>query len=190
MQINEDKTPKTLRDNTQFMRKLTWVLLVLCTPVGIAFLFIYFKDYSKSKKIKISAAFAVWYIVVIACTPQSASNNSRDKQIAQNTTTEAYTEETTPEESTTELITEETTVVETTQETTTPAPTTTETTTAAPVETTQAETAPPQTERQVWVSGSGKKYHSDPYCSNMSSPYQISLSDAQAQGYEPCKKCY
>lgn len=185
MQINEDKTPKSLRDNTQFMRKLTWVLLVLCTPVGIAFLFIYFNDYSKSKKIKISAAFSVWYIVVIACTPHSASNNSRDKQIAQNTTTEAYTEETTPEESTTELITEETTIVETTQEATT-----TETTTAAPVETTQAETTPSQTERQVWVSGSGKKYHSDPYCSNMDSPYQISISDAQAQGYEPCKKCY
>ena len=41
----------------------------------------------------------------------------------------------------------------------------------------------------VWVSISGKKYHSKPTCSNMKSPGQISLEDAQKQGYEPCKKC-
>ena len=47
-----------------------------------------------------------------------------------------------------------------------------------------------QQETMVWVSATGKKYHSRSGCSNMSNPSQISKSDAQAQGYEPCKKCY
>lgn len=45
-------------------------------------------------------------------------------------------------------------------------------------------------EEMVWVSGSGNKYHSNPNCSNMKNPSQITLSEAQARGKEPCKKCY
>lgn len=47
-----------------------------------------------------------------------------------------------------------------------------------------------QNETMVWVSGNGSRYHSNSNCSNMSSPSEISLSDAEASGYEPCKKCY
>lgn len=61
--------------------------------------------------------------------------------------------------------------------------------TAAPTAT-QAPTSSDQQETMVWVSDSGKKYHSRSGCSNMSNPHQISLSDAQAQGYTPCKKCH
>lgn len=61
--------------------------------------------------------------------------------------------------------------------------------TAAPAAT-QAPSSSDHQETMVWVSGSGKKYHSNSSCSNMSNPHQISLSDAQAQGYTPCKKCY
>lgn len=39
-------------------------------------------------------------------------------------------------------------------------------------------------------SGNGTKYHSNPNCSRMKNPIEISLSDAQAQGYGPCSKCY
>ena len=39
-------------------------------------------------------------------------------------------------------------------------------------------------------SGNGTKYHSNPNCSNMKNPIEISLSEAEARGYEPCKKCY
>ena len=44
----------------------------------------------------------------------------------------------------------------------------------------------------VWIAGSGngKKYHSYSGCSNMKNPVEISLSDAEVRGYEPCKKCY
>lgn len=42
----------------------------------------------------------------------------------------------------------------------------------------------------VWISGSGKKYHSNPNCSNMKNPWQVTIGEAQAQGRTPCKKCY
>lgn len=42
----------------------------------------------------------------------------------------------------------------------------------------------------VWVSKSGSKYHSDPSCSGMKNPSQISRSEAESKGYTPCKRCY
>lgn len=42
----------------------------------------------------------------------------------------------------------------------------------------------------VWISGSGKKYHSSASCSNMKNPTQVSLEDAQSQGRTACSKCY
>ena len=42
----------------------------------------------------------------------------------------------------------------------------------------------------VWVTSNGSKYHSKSSCSNMQSPRQISLENAQKQGYTACKKCY
>lgn len=42
----------------------------------------------------------------------------------------------------------------------------------------------------VWISGSGKKYHSKASCSGMKNPTEVSLSDAQAAGRTACSKCY
>lgn len=42
----------------------------------------------------------------------------------------------------------------------------------------------------VWISQTGSKYHSDPSCSGMKSPSQISLAEAESRGYTPCKRCY
>lgn len=44
-------------------------------------------------------------------------------------------------------------------------------------------------ERTVWVTGSGKKYHFSSSCSNMSSPRSIPISEARAKGYTACDKC-
>ena len=41
----------------------------------------------------------------------------------------------------------------------------------------------------VWVSKTGKKYHSNPSCSNMNSPRQITREEAEKEGYTPCSKC-
>lgn len=44
----------------------------------------------------------------------------------------------------------------------------------------------------VYVAGSGKgsRYHSTPDCSQMKDPIALSLQEAEAQGYTPCKRCY
>ena len=45
-------------------------------------------------------------------------------------------------------------------------------------------------EKTVYITANGKKYHSNPNCSNMKSPKAITLSKAESSGYTPCKKCY
>lgn len=42
----------------------------------------------------------------------------------------------------------------------------------------------------VWIPRTGSKYHSYAGCSNMKNPSCVSLSQAQAWGYAPCKKCW
>lgn len=218
MQINENKPKRSIRDNKELMRKLTLLLLVIYAPAGIIMLFIYFPDYSKAKKLKLTAMSIIILIifanVINLFTHDSQSTDSTNQQVAEQITFETTIKEATTSELTTkEIATKETTTEEstttetTTAQETTPAPTT-EVVAAAPVDTTPAiaetpapetqpveaqtiETPAPETQEQdVWVCGTGKKYHRTSSCSNMNSPYQISLSEAQAQGYEPCKKCY
>lgn len=58
-------------------------------------------------------------------------------------------------------------------------------------EPTPAETEQPQSQdTMVWIPKTGSKYHSDPECSNMKDPTQVSLSQAESMGYTPCKKCW
>lgn len=53
------------------------------------------------------------------------------------------------------------------------------------------QTQEPQ-EEMVWISATGSKYHSRSDCGQMdpSTSRQLSVSEAEAQGYEPCKKCH
>ena len=49
----------------------------------------------------------------------------------------------------------------------------------------------PETQKSyVWASRTGKRYHSNEYCSNMKSPRQITLEEAEAEGLSPCQNCY
>lgn len=45
-------------------------------------------------------------------------------------------------------------------------------------------------EPNVWIPSNGNKYHSKESCSNMISPSQVTLSEAENMGYQPCKRCY
>lgn len=54
----------------------------------------------------------------------------------------------------------------------------------------EAQAKQPAQESMVWIPRTGSKYHSRSSCSNMKNPSQVPLSQAQASGYEPCKKCY
>ena len=55
-------------------------------------------------------------------------------------------------------------------------------------------TVPTQSETTgdlVWVPvNGGKKYHRNSSCSNMENPMQVSRETAEANGYDPCKRCY
>lgn len=42
----------------------------------------------------------------------------------------------------------------------------------------------------VASSGNGRRYHSNPNCSNMKGTRCITISEATAEGYSACKKCY
>ena len=61
----------------------------------------------------------------------------------------------------------------------------------APAPEQPAQTSTP-VEGSVWIPASGSKYHNKPSCGRMnpSTAKQISKSEAEAMGYEPCKKCY
>lgn len=45
-------------------------------------------------------------------------------------------------------------------------------------------------ETMVWISGSGKKYHSRSDCGSMQDSQQMPLSEAEEKGYTPCAKCH
>lgn len=46
------------------------------------------------------------------------------------------------------------------------------------------------TEKTVYVSATGSKYHSKPNCGNMSSATEITLSEAQSRGLTACSRCW
>ena len=100
------------------------------------------------------------------------------------------------EADTTSKPTEATTTVKETEADTTVKQTEAETT----VKQTEAETTTKYVEpdttmaasRLVWISATGSKYHSKNDCGNMNpkKARQMTVEEAQEQGYEPCKKCY
>lgn len=64
----------------------------------------------------------------------------------------------------------------------------TQTQTDEPEVESESESTP--SEPMVWIPKSGSKYHSKSSCSNMKNPTQVTESEAQAEGYTRCKKCW
>lgn len=83
-----------------------------------------------------------------------------------------------------------------TQTTTKPATTIKPSTTSKPAATQPAPAAPAPApaptvnSEMVWIPRTGKKFHNNPGCSNMSNPSQVTRSQAEASGFTACKKCY
>ncbi len=146
--------------------------------------------------------------ITIEDTPQDTTT-SETEFISIITVKETTPLVTTPEETTVTTTTVITTTTPIITTTTVPVTEATTTTTAAPVTTTTTVYIPPVTEAPeiittaapetvqynssvVYVasSGKGKKYHNNPKCSNMKGTISLSVEDAVARGYTPCKKCY
>lgn len=47
-----------------------------------------------------------------------------------------------------------------------------------------------QSGEMVWIPRTGSKYHRSSSCSNMKNPSQVTRSEAESMGFDPCKKCY
>ena len=75
--------------------------------------------------------------------------------------------------------------------TSTPTPTVTPTSTPAPT-IAPTPTKQPVTDVMVWLPATGEKYHSKNNCGRMnpSKARQVTKSEAERLGYEPCGKCY
>lgn len=82
------------------------------------------------------------------------------------------------------------------EQTSTSTPSTSTQTTSKPAATQPAPTAPVPApaptvnSEMVWIPRTGKKFHNNPGCSNMSNPSQVTRSQAEASGFTACKKCY
>ena len=64
-------------------------------------------------------------------------------------------------------------------------------TTKPTVEPIDPPTAPPSsTLVLVWIVENGTRYHCDSSCSNMRSPYQVTIEAAKNKGLTACKRCY
>jgi hypothetical protein len=82
-----------------------------------------------------------------------------------------------------------TTEAPSTQKATTEAPSTQKVTTEAATTQSPA-TEAVQNETMVWIPRTGSKYHKNSSCSGMENPTQVTISEAQSLGYQPCKRCY
>lgn len=172
LEPEDPKTPKKRWYQSNF-----WIIffLIVFFPVGLYLMWRHSK-WNKVVKVLVTAFF-VYAVVQSGSTQDSAP-----------TKVPAITATPTPELTVAPTETPVPTETPTPEPTATPIPTATPT----PVPTATAEPIVPVAENgpTVWISGTGSKYHSNPNCSNMSSPTEISLSDAESRGYEPCKKCY
>ena len=110
----------------------------------------------------------------------SSDNNDEYETIpsTENQTTESVTEPS--GEDMTEAPTQKPSVTPTEPQTTKP--------TVAPTE--PQATTPSTAEVLVWIVDNGTRYHCDSSCSNMRSPYQVTLETAKSKGLTACKRCY
>ena len=46
-----------------------------------------------------------------------------------------------------------------------------------------------QAERIVWMTKGSSKFHSDPHCSGIKNPIELSFAEAEKNGLTPCRRC-
>ena len=138
---------------------------------------------------------AVLLVSVWGCLPTEDPGKTQlsDPRAAVDVTESATAAPTETAETTTAAATdaEVTTIAATTSATTTQKPpTTVVATTVRPTVTNGTSQQPSVGGDMVWVSKTGKRYHSNPECSGMKSPSQIPLETARQRGLTPCQNCY
>ncbi len=113
------------------------------------------------------------------CKPPVLDSSSETTEVKASTSTKSTAKSETKKSSTTK---NDTSTTKSTSKSSTKATTSTSKETVSSADT---------TESTVWIpTKGGTKYHKKSSCSNMDNPSNVSLDDAKAQGFTPCKKCY
>lgn len=129
-----------------------------------------------------------------ASNPSSSLENTASSLLSdlEEVSTQHTTTTTTQQETTTTTITTTTTTTTVTTTTTTTAVTTKKSTTKKSTTTSRITTTERVEEQSamVWITETGKKYHSHSKCGRTKNATKVSLDYAQSLGLEPCQKCY
>lgn len=184
---------------------LLWFLLLFIPPAGLIYLWTNKIQYSRRKRTILSAIFGFYAICwICAFIPGSGSDNSTSTTaLVQEQTTTAVQPELQSTVSTTEATENTTAIIESSDETVAEpdiiVAQENENVAEPEVESeTEAVTEPetePATERTtaeklVWITDTGKHYHSKKSCGNSKTSHQVPLSKAEARNLTPCQHCY
>lgn len=174
---NKQRYPK---NNEPMKKKLLYILLFIIFPPALIYYAWKKKHWTFFAKALCTIALSFYSICLVSViiptdekdnkSPVVENENSQENQ-PEETPKEDIEEEPSNENSQEPIVTEPVPV---------PTPT-------PPVDDTPAQEP---VQKKVWVGESGTKYHSRSNCSNMKNARQITLDEAEAQGYSPCKKCY
>lgn len=206
---NKNKKPKApFYNNSLFI----WVLLFLLPPIGITLLWTS-KKYKRKTRIALSTVFAFYtFILFIPNSNNSTLNNTTTQKnsISQESQNKAKDDEIAKqklaaEEAEKQRITQEKAATEKAEkQRIAQEKAAAEEAERQKIAQEQAAVAEVQSQssqevqssqpigQTVYIasSGNGKKYHSNPNCSNMNGTIQLSVDDALNRGYTACKKCY
>ncbi|MCD2492770.1 hypothetical protein LQE92_09025 [Lacrimispora sp. NSJ-141] len=137
--------------------------------------------------------FITLLVCIIIATSLISCNDSNETADSPSFAQKQVTTEASTTKATLQATTSTTTLAQTEATTTVSTKPETENTSEASNEIITTETSVQQpVEQMVWISATGSKYHNKPDCGKMNPDVsrQMSKSDAEAQGYEACKKCY
>ena len=192
-------------NNLGCLKVLLAILFWPLVPAWYAYKVIRNHESTRAKKVLVGGLVALLYILIgigLGGSDSSNTNNVNSSTpnsiVASSVAVESSSQESVasssePQPSPTPMPTP----TQTPAPTPSPTPTPTATVTPAPVPTAEPIVAPApvivqeeQKENMVWVPSTGKKYHRHSNCSGMKNPSYVSIDDAIARGYTPCKKCY
>lgn len=183
---------------------LLWFLLLFIPPAGLIYLWTNNIQYSRRKRTILSAIFGFYAICwICAFIPGSDNSTSTTALVQEQTTTTVQPELQSTVSTTTEATENATAIIESSAETATEpdiiVAQENENVAEPEVESeTEAVTEPetePATERTtaeklVWITDTGKHYHSKKSCGNSKTSHQVPLSKAEARNLTPCQNCY
>lgn len=168
---------------------LSVFLQILFFPITLSIWFFKTDKVHLDKKKKGLILAVVWLFLIIC-----GSVSSENQNPSQNPTSPGVSSSISESATATPEDTPDPTAEPTVEPTAEPTPEPTAEPTIAPTAEPAPDPAPApasaeESQEMVWISKTGKRYHSNPDCSGMKSPRQITLEEAKQRNLTPCKNC-